>query len=160
MSDQQLDDEIRPKRTGSHKLEFGDQPIMIAGCEIGKLVSSKTMFNWMLPITWMGSGMPIFQATVKTLGIRGKSIETSKVIDSQPKSLKRRELFTATQPGTNDNRKVMEEFQKIFTFLKRLPEQKIVKVGVSNSKAVMIIRLAKEEEIKQTIALLKSCEIG
>jgi hypothetical protein len=54
----------------------------------------------------------------------------------------------------------MEEFQKIFTFLKRLPEQKIVKVGVSNSKAVMIIRLAKEEEIKQTIALLKSCEIG
>jgi len=42
----------------------------------------------------------------------------------------------------------MEEFQKIFTFLKRLPEQKIVKVGVSNSKAVMIIRLAKEEEIK------------
>lgn len=55
---------------------------MIAGCEIGKLVSSKTMFNWMLPITWMGSGMPIFKATVKTLGIRGKSIETSKVIDS------------------------------------------------------------------------------
>lgn len=54
----------------------------------------------------------------------------------------------------------MEEFQRIFTFVKKLPEQRIVKIGVSNSKAVMIIRLAKKEEIKQTIALLKSCEVG
>jgi hypothetical protein len=67
---------------------------MIAGCEIGKLVSSKTIFNWMLPLTWMGSGMPIFQGTIKTIGIKAKSIENSKVIDSQPKPLKRRELFT------------------------------------------------------------------
>jgi hypothetical protein len=56
--------------------------------------------------------------------------------------------------------KVIEEFQRIFTFVKKLSEQKIVQVGIGNSKATMIIKLAKEEEIKQTIALLKSCEVG
>jgi hypothetical protein len=52
---------IRPKRLGLQKIEWGDEPVIVAGCEIGKIVRAANSFNWLLPEAWAGIGMPIYQ---------------------------------------------------------------------------------------------------
>lgn len=52
----------RPRRLGLQKINWGDEPVIIAGCEIGKIVRAANSFNWLLPDAWTGIGMPIYEA--------------------------------------------------------------------------------------------------